>query len=79
MTAPTSVMDPADQAIAATWRHAVLSDGTPVLLRPLHPDDIELERRFIAALSPQQGGRRTAGRWRLCGDSAGGVQARGRR
>jgi GNAT superfamily N-acetyltransferase len=31
----------------------VLSDGTPVLVRPLHPDDIELERGFIAALSPQ--------------------------
>ena len=51
LLAPT--MDPAAQAIANTWRHAVLGDGTPVLVRPLHPEDIELERRFIEALSPQ--------------------------
>ena len=30
----------------------VLRDGTHVLVRPIHTDDIELERRFIQALSP---------------------------
>lgn len=29
-----------------------LHDGTHVLLRPIHPQDVELERRFIEALSP---------------------------
>lgn len=30
----------------------VLNDGTHVTVRPIHPEDIELERRFIEALSP---------------------------
>ncbi len=30
----------------------VLKDGTRVLVRPIHMDDIELERRFIQTLSP---------------------------
>ncbi len=29
-----------------------LRDGTPVLVRPIHPHDVELERRFIEGLSP---------------------------
>jgi GNAT superfamily N-acetyltransferase len=33
-------------------RDEVLRDGTHVLVRTLHPEDIELERRFIEALSP---------------------------
>jgi GNAT superfamily N-acetyltransferase len=31
----------------------VLRDGTRVQVRPIHPNDIELERRFIEALSPR--------------------------
>jgi len=31
---------------------AMLRDGTRVHVRPIHPDDIELERQFIEALSP---------------------------
>jgi GNAT superfamily N-acetyltransferase len=31
----------------------VLSDGTHVTVRAIHPDDIELERRFIEGLSPK--------------------------
>lgn len=34
------------------WREK-LRDGTTVLIRPIHPADIELERRFIAELSPE--------------------------
>jgi len=30
----------------------VLRDGTHVFVRPIHADDVELERRFIEALSP---------------------------
>ena len=30
----------------------VLRDGSAVVVRPIHPDDIELERRFIEGLSP---------------------------
>jgi GNAT superfamily N-acetyltransferase len=30
-----------------------LRDGTRVLIRPIHAHDLELERRFIEALSPQ--------------------------
>ncbi|MCD2342739.1 GNAT family N-acetyltransferase [Ideonella azotifigens] len=30
----------------------ILGDGTHVRVRPIHPDDLELERRFIEALSP---------------------------
>lgn len=34
------------------WREK-LRDGTTVLIRPIHATDIELERRFIEALSPE--------------------------
>lgn len=34
------------------WREK-LRDGTTVLIRPIHPTDTELERRFIAELSPE--------------------------
>ena len=34
------------------WREN-LRDGTTVLIRPIHATDIELERRFIEALSPE--------------------------
>lgn len=30
----------------------LLHDGTRVCMRPIHPKDVELERRFIEALSP---------------------------
>jgi GNAT superfamily N-acetyltransferase len=33
-------------------REEVLRDGTRVQVRPIHENDIELERRFIEALSP---------------------------
>lgn len=32
---------------------AILRDGTHVRVRPIHPEDIELERRFIESLSPE--------------------------
>ncbi len=38
--------------LADEARVAVLRDGTSVLLRPIRPEDIELERDFIEALSP---------------------------
>jgi GNAT superfamily N-acetyltransferase len=31
--------------------HAWLRDGTPVRIRPIRPDDLELERRFVHGLS----------------------------
>jgi GNAT superfamily N-acetyltransferase len=34
------------------WREK-LRDGTTVLIRPIHPADTELERRFIERLSPE--------------------------
>jgi GNAT superfamily N-acetyltransferase len=34
------------------WREK-LRDGTTVLIRPIHESDMELERRFIAELSPE--------------------------
>lgn len=42
-------------AIAGTddQRHEQLRDGTPVLIRPIHPSDENLERDFIERLSPQ--------------------------
>ncbi|MFO1316451.1 MAG: GNAT family N-acetyltransferase [Burkholderiales bacterium] len=33
--------------------HIVLRDGTQLLMRPIRPEDAELERRFISALSEQ--------------------------
>ncbi len=37
---------------ASASRHEVLEDGTPVVVRQIHEQDVELERRFIEALSP---------------------------
>ena len=37
-------------AFQRTWR---ASEGTAVLLRPMHPDDLERELRFVAGLSQQ--------------------------
>ena len=34
------------------WKHK-LRDGSTVLIRPIHGDDVEIERRFIERLSPQ--------------------------
>ncbi len=44
--------EPSSAALPAARREATLRDGTRVQLRPIHPEDIELERRFIEALSP---------------------------
>jgi acetyltransferase len=33
--------------------HVVLPDGTPVTVRPIRPEDGELEREFVDALSPE--------------------------
>jgi len=33
--------------------HVELADGTPLLFRPVRPEDAELERRFVASLSEQ--------------------------
>ena len=35
-----------------TGREECLDDGTRVMIRPIHESDVELERRFIEALSP---------------------------
>jgi len=37
---------------AEAVHHEVLRDGTRVLIRPIHENDVELERSFIEALSP---------------------------
>ena len=42
----------AGAAIVHAGETVLLRDGTHVLVRPIHPDDIELERRFIKGLSP---------------------------
>ena len=34
------------------WKHK-LRDGSTVLIRPIHGEDLEIERRFIERLSPQ--------------------------
>lgn len=39
-------------AYASQW-HEKLRDGSSVLIRPIHPADTELERRFIERLSPE--------------------------
>ena len=38
-----------------TWE---ARDGTPVLVRPIEPSDLELEREFVDRLSPQTGYQR---------------------
>ncbi len=40
-----------DALAAGTWTEE-LRDGTHVLIRPIHVRDVEMERRFIEALSP---------------------------
>jgi GNAT superfamily N-acetyltransferase len=47
--------DPASLAGDASNLHAQekLRDGTTVLIRPIHGEDVELERRFIKSLSPE--------------------------
>ncbi|MDQ2778609.1 MAG: GNAT family N-acetyltransferase [Pseudomonadota bacterium] len=59
MTIPKSSIEPVNHpgaapAAAPTVRgdDATLRDGTRVQVRPIHPEDIELERRFIESLSP---------------------------
>ena len=52
---PNAVDKPAGTApgeIAQAGALALLRDGTRVFVRPIHAEDIELERRFIEALSP---------------------------
>ncbi|WP_213953424.1 GNAT family N-acetyltransferase [Variovorax sp. dw_954] len=34
-------------------RHEMLRGGDRVLIRPIHKDDVEMERKFIEALSPE--------------------------
>ena len=54
----TTVQSPASQPTPQPThkpergREETLRDGTRVQVRPIHPADIELERRFIEALSP---------------------------
>jgi GNAT superfamily N-acetyltransferase len=50
----TTVQSPASQLTQQPerGREETLRDGTRVTVRPIHPEDIELERRFIEALSP---------------------------
>ena len=43
---------PSFAASSARGDDATLRDGTRVQVRPIHPEDIELERRFIESLSP---------------------------
>jgi len=43
---------PAASASSPRWTD-VLSDGTHVLVRPIHKEDAELERKFIERLSPE--------------------------
>jgi GNAT superfamily N-acetyltransferase len=49
----TTVQLPAGPAVPTErGRAEILRDGTRVEVRPIHPQDMELERRFIRALSP---------------------------
>ena len=50
VTPPSSATAWAADADARTWAAA---DGTSVLVRPIEPDDFELEREFVARLSPR--------------------------
>jgi len=47
-TAPAPLPSGYPAGLERTWRAA---DGTPVLIRPLRPDDLERELRFIEGLS----------------------------
>ena len=46
-------VDQAPSSVAETAWQQQLRDGTQVMIRALHAQDVELERRFIEALSPQ--------------------------
>jgi acetyltransferase len=48
--APSSA---AAHAAPAFTRHALLRDGTPVLIRPIGPEDAAREQAFVRALSPE--------------------------
>ncbi len=41
-----------ESSISSAGAEALLSDGTRVEIRPIHENDVELERQFIEALSP---------------------------
>ncbi len=41
-----------DPNLQSAGTDALLSDGTRVVIRPIHESDVEMERRFIEALSP---------------------------
>ena len=45
---PGSLASPSEREF-----EAMLRDGTRVHIRPIHPEDIELERQFIESMSPQ--------------------------
>ena len=47
----TTAVSPDSVRTGAVWTEP-LRDGTSVTIRALHVEDIELERRFIEALSP---------------------------
>jgi GNAT superfamily N-acetyltransferase len=40
-----------DESSTGGWTER-LRDGTPILIRPIHVRDVDMERRFIEALSP---------------------------
>ena len=50
-TTPAGV-SASDQACPWAIRTVLLADGTSVVIRPIQERDVELERRFIEALSP---------------------------
>lgn len=60
MNKSESVVRPSEHSLASASTDATecsqtevkLHDGTSVRLRPIHPQDVELERQFIGALSP---------------------------
>ena len=41
-----------DGSATGGW-HEMLRGGDRVLIRPIHKDDVEMERKFIEALSPE--------------------------
>jgi GNAT superfamily N-acetyltransferase len=53
LTPLTETPGPARAAGAEPAWQQILRDGTQVTIRSLHAQDVELERRFIEALSPQ--------------------------
>lgn len=43
---------PREPSLLVAGTDALLSDGTRVVIRPIHESDVEIERQFIEALSP---------------------------